>query len=207
MVADGAAIGASGVIRKGNGIQIIYGPQVAVIKSNLEDYIDGIQTENIPPKNPKKDIKSEIIFSPATGKLIPLEEVDDEAFSQGILGQGIAIEPSEGKIYAPCNGKTDTVFETMHAINLVSSSGCEILIHVGIDTVKLGGRFFKAHVSDGQSIKKGDLLISFDIDAIKKAGYKITTPVIICNSDDYAEIEKLQNQQVQIGQTIMKLSK
>jgi len=208
-VNDGALkeSGASGIIRKGNGIQIIYGPQVSVIKSNLEDYIEGSHAVNSTPPEPKQknNVKGEFIFAPVTGRIVPLSEVEDEAFAGEVLGKGIAIEPSEGRIYAPCNGKIDTVFETMHAVNLVSASGCEILIHVGIDTVKLKGKFFRSHVSDGQSVKKGDLLISFEPDNIKKAGYKITTPVIVCNTDDYSVVSASKRESVVSGEKIIEV--
>ena len=97
------------------------------------------------------------------------------------------------------------VFDTKHAVNLVSSTGCEILLHVGIDTVKLDGKFFEAHVSDGDNIKKGDLLISFDIDGIKNAGYKVTTPMIICNTDDYKSIKKTADGSISAGEKIIEI--
>lgn len=197
------ASGASGVIHKGNGVQIIYGPQVSVVKSNLEDFLDTPDAENVdkllgadapaaeaaPAEKAQTAASSDItLYAHLNGEIVPLENVEDEAFSSKVLGDGIAIEPSEGKLYAPCDGKVDMVFDTKHAINLVSADGCEILLHIGIDTVKLGGKFFEAHVSDGQEIHKGDLLISFDLDEIRKAGYKTTTPLIVCNSDDYSSI-------------------
>lgn len=194
--------GASGVIHKGNGVQVVYGPQVSVVKSKLEDFLDTSAAENVDEllgqvtvnedKNEtqaeKTESKNEVLYSHLNGTVIELEKVEDEVFSAKVLGDGIAVEPVEGKLYAPCDGKVDMVFDTKHAVNLVSQSGCEVLLHIGIDTVKLNGEFFEAHVTDGQEIKKGDLLISFDIDGIKNAGYKITTPMIICNTDDYISI-------------------
>lgn len=194
--------GASGVIHKGNGVQVVYGPQVSVVKSKLEDFLDTSAAENVDEllgqvtvnedKNEtqaeKTESKNEVLYSHLNGTVIELEKVEDEVFSAKVLGDGIAVEPVEGKLYAPCDGKVDMVFDTKHAVNLVSHSGCEVLLHIGIDTVKLNGEFFEAHVTDGQEIKKGDLLISFDIDGIKNAGYKITTPMIICNTDDYTSI-------------------
>lgn len=194
--------GASGVIHKGNGVQVVYGPQVSVVKSKLEDFLDTSAAENVDEllgqvtvnedKNEtqaeKTESKNEVLYSHLNGTVIELEKVEDEVFFAKVLGDGIAVEPVEGKLYAPCDGKVDMVFDTKHAVNLVSQSGCEVLLHIGIDTVKLNGEFFEAHVTDGQEIKKGDLLISFDIDGIKNAGYKITTPMIICNTDDYTSI-------------------
>ncbi len=216
--------GASGVIRKGNGIQVIYGPQVSVVKSNLEDFLDSPASSNpdsiigksTPNETPASEsIKSDntvqnkkeiTLYSHLNGTVVPLEKVEDDVFSQKILGDGIAVEPSEGKLYAPCDGEISSVFDTKHAVNLISEDGAEILLHIGIDTVKLNGKHFESHVSDGQKVKKGDLLISFDIDAIKADGYKVTTPLIICNSDDYANISSDASGNVFAGSEILKLS-
>ena len=211
--------GASGVIHKGNGIQVIYGPHVSVVKSNLEDFLDTPfaekvdellgEAEVVEEKEEKTEekgaAKGETLFAHLKGKVVPLEEVEDEAFSTKVLGEGVAIEPEEGKLYAPCDGKVDMVFDTKHAINLVSSSGCEILLHIGIDTVKLDGKFFEARVSDDDEIKKGDLLISFDIEGIKNAGYKTTTPMIVCNTDDYNSVESVASGEVVSGDKIIEI--
>ncbi len=174
--------GASGVIRKGNGVQAVYGPQVSVIKAELSDYLDSLDD--------KADREDDVLVltSHMNGTAVPLDEVEDEAFSQKILGDGAAAEPSEGKLFAPCDGVIGTVFDTKHAVNMVADSGAEILMHIGIDTVKLGGKYFDAHVSDGQQVKRGQLLISFDIEKIRSEGYKLTTPMVICNSSEYSEI-------------------
>lgn len=219
------ASGASGVIHKGNGVQVIYGPKVSVIKSDLEDFIDSpysddpdsiIGTEEASDKTEEKpqtegaentetNGKAITLYSHMNGTAVKLEDVEDEVFSQKILGEGAAVEPSEGKLYAPCDGKIDSVFDTKHAVNMVSSEGVEILLHIGIDTVKLGGQYFEAHVSDGQEVKKGDLLISFDMDKIKAAGYKVTTPLIIGNTDDYASVEPVAQNSVSAGDMILKI--
>lgn len=219
------ASGASGVIHKGNGVQVIYGPKVSVIKSDLEDFIDSpysddpdsiIGTEEASDKTEEKpqtegaentetNGKTITLYSHMNGTAVKLEDVEDEVFSQKILGEGAAVEPSEGKLYAPCDGKIDSVFDTKHAVNMVSSEGVEILLHIGIDTVKLGGQYFEAHVSDGQEVKKGDLLISFDMDKIKAAGYKVTTPLIIGNTDDYASVEPVAQNSVSAGDMILKI--
>ncbi|MDD6762729.1 MAG: glucose PTS transporter subunit IIA [Clostridiales bacterium] len=221
MVSDGLLkqSGASGVIHKGNGVQVIYGPQVAVIKSNLEDFLDTPAADNVdaiadlgaaaaPAKAEEKKPASakEIVLSAhLNGKVVPLEEVEDDVFSGKILGDGVAIEPSEGKLYAPCDCTIEGLFDTRHAINMTSDDGCEILLHIGIDTVKLGGKFFEAVVKDGQKVKKGDLLITFDIDGIRNAGYKVTTPMIICNSDDYSAIDTTASGNVKQGDNILKI--
>lgn len=219
------ASGASGIIHKGNGIQVIYGPKVSVIKSDLEDFIDSpysddpdsiIGTEEASDKieekpqtegaeNTETNGKTITLYSHMNGTAVKLEDVEDEVFSQKILGEGAAVEPSEGKLYAPCDGKIDSVFDTKHAVNMVSDDGVEILLHIGIDTVKLGGQYFEAHVSDGQEVKKGDLLISFDMDKIKAAGYKVTTPIIIGNTDDYASVEPVAQNSVLAGDMILKI--
>ena len=219
------ASGASGVIHKGNGVQVIYGPKVSVIKSDLEDFIDSpysddpdsiIGTEGASDKTEEKpqtegaentetNGKTITLYSHMNGTAVKLEDVEDEVFSQKILGEGAAVEPSEGKLYAPCDGKIDSVFDTKHAVNMVSSDGVEILLHIGIDTVKLGGQYFEAHVSDGQEVKKGDLLISSDMDKIKAAGYKVTTPIIIGNTDDYASVEPVAQNSVSAGDMILKI--
>ena len=219
------ASGASGVIHKGNGVQVIYGPKVSVIKSDLEDFIDSpysddpdsiIGTEKASDKieekpqtegaeNTETNGKTITLYSHMNGTAVKLEDVEDEVFSQKILGEGAAVEPSEGKLYAPCDGKIDSVFDTKHAVNMVSDDGVEILLHIGIDTVKLGGQYFEAHVSDGQEVKKGDLLISFDMDKIKAAGYKVTTPLIIGNTDDFASVEPVAQNSVSAGDMILKI--
>lgn len=218
--------GASGVIHKGDGVQVVYGPQVAVIKSNLEDFIDSGAADNVneiitektldekenktadeQPKE-KPEEQAEILYSHLNGKVVPLENVEDAVFSAKILGDGIAVEPTaEGKLYAPCDAKVETVFDTKHAVSLVSENGCEIVLHIGIDTVKLNGEFFESHISNGQKVKKGDLLISFDVDGIKKAGYKLTTPMIICNTDNYSLIKAVADGSISVGEKILEIKK
>ena len=145
------------------------------------------------------------MYSHLSGKVIPLENVEDEVFSQKILGEGIAVEPNDGKLYAPCDGVIDNIFDTMHAVNITSEGGAEILLHIGIDTVRLGGKYFISHIEQGQRVKKGDLLISFDMDKIKAEGYKLTTPMIICNSEDYSAFETLRQGEIQRGSEILKI--
>ena len=210
--------GASGVIHKGNGVQIIYGPQVSVVKSHLEDFMDSPESEKLDSffsdsvgeteaneSRSSRRLGSEELFAHLKGNIIPLEKVDDEAFATKALGDGVAIEPSEGKLYAPCDGKISSLFETNHAINLISDRGCEILLHIGIDTVKLGGKFFQVHVKEGQRIRRGELLISFDMAEIRKAGYKLTTPLIICNTEDYGSINVIGSAHIAVGDKLISL--
>lgn len=193
--------GASGVIHRGNGVQIIYGPQVSVIRSDLEEFMDTPESDNIilsadtkpeisEPEKPAQQGGSKPItlYAHMKGTVVPLEQISDEAFSQKVLGEGIAVEPSEGRLYAPCDGKIEMVFDTRHAVSMVSDDGAEILLHIGIDTVKLGGKFFEAHVSDGQSVRRGDLLVTFDIDGIRQAGYSTVTPMIVCSTESHDSV-------------------
>ena len=213
--------GASGVVHKGNGIQVIYGPQVAVIKSNLVDFME-TPAADAPVDLPAAALAPAPAEKPAekpaaparqpqrlgahlAGTVVPMEQVQDEAFASCVLGEGVAIEPTEGKLYAPADALVDNLFDTHHAIGLVTGSGVELLLHIGIDTVKLGGQHFTAHVKTGQKVKKGDLLISFDLEAIKAAGYLCTTPMIVCNTDDYAAVKTLAAGTVVPGQDLLQV--
>ena len=217
--------GASGVVRKGDGIQVIYGPQVSVVKSNLEDFMETDASnnldeifeevttdvteekaeENIDASTEKDNSKAEILCSHLTGEVVPLENVDDAVFSKKVIGDGIAVEPAVGKLYAPCDGKVDTVFDTKHAVSIISEKGCNMILHIGIDTVKLNGQFFESFVKSGQQVKKGDLLITFDIEEIKKAGYKVTTPMVICNTPDYSQFHHLKSGAITAGDEILEI--
>ena len=149
------------------------------------------------------DVK--VIAAPVKGEVKPLSEISDEAFSSGVLGLGCAIEPDEGKVYAPCDGKITTFFPTGHAIGISSDNGAEILIHVGMDTVKLDGKGFKPVKAQGDRVKRGDLLLEFDIELIKKEGYPATTPVIITNTDDYDDIIPAESGKVNPGDELITL--
>ena len=208
--------GASGVIHKGNGVQVIYGPQVSVIKSNLEDFIDSPESDdlsaaddNIPgAASEKSDLKSEssVLCAHMNGTVVPMAEVQDEAFSENILGEGIAIEPSEGRLYSPADGVVENLFDTKHAIGITTADGADILLHIGINTVKLEGKYFETHVEQDQPVKKGDLLISFDMEAIRKEGYLLTTPMIVCNTDDYSAVSPLTNGgQINVGTPLLEV--
>jgi PTS system beta-glucosides-specific IIC component len=149
--------------------------------------------------------KSEALVSPLKGDVIALSEVKDEAFSTGALGQGLAIVPSEGKLYAPCDGEITTFFPTGHAIGITTEKGAEILMHVGMDTVKLDGDGFTPKKQQGDKVKKGELLLEFDIEKIKEAGLETTTPVIITNSDDYSDVAVTEPKTVNPGDEIVNL--
>lgn len=148
-----------------------------------------VQTETTQPKPKKEKLHTRlVVFSPIEGEAIPLKDVNDEAFSQEAMGKGMAIKPSKGEVVAPFDGTVETVFRTKHSIGLKSVEGIEILIHIGIDTVKLKGQHFNVVVQEGDTVKHGQLLIEFDMEAIQKAGYDTTTPVIVTNSGNYLEI-------------------
>ena len=147
------------------------------------------------------------ISSPMMGKLIDLKEVNDATFASGLMGKGVAIVPTVGEAVAPEDGEIVSLFRTKHAIGFQTDSGAEMLIHIGIDTVKLDGQHFEAHVEAGQKVKKGERLVSFDIEAIKHAGFEVTTPIIITNSDDYLDVECIFKQDdVQQGDALLALS-
>ena len=148
-----------------------------------DDYQDDNVTESL----------SEEVNQPIEGKIIPLNQVEDDAFSQEVLGKGIAIIPSEGKVYAPFDGTVITLFPTKHAIGIVSDNGCEVLIHIGMNTVQLNGKYFTSHVQQGDKVKKRQLLVEFDIDHILQEGYNLETPVIITNTKDYSNINTNTN--------------
>lgn len=136
----------------------------------------------------KNLVKQEVISSPIKGDVLPLNQVKDEVFSAGLLGKGVAIEPKEGKVVSPVDGTLTTLFPTHHALGITSDNGAEILIHVGMDTVQLEGKCFTPKAKQGDKIKAGQVLLEFDIDGIKEAGYPVTTPVIVSNSDNYLDI-------------------
>ncbi len=158
---------------------------------------------------PAKKIETEkdTVYSPIKGKVIPLSEVKDETFAGEVLGKGIGIEPAEGKVYAPFDGEITTLFDTKHAVGLSNEDGLEILIHVGINTVELDGKGYTAHVAEGDKVSCGDLLLTVDLDAIRKAGYDTTTPVIVTNSDDYSEVNALKVGDASVSEAVIKVSK
>ncbi|WP_392551542.1 beta-glucoside-specific PTS transporter subunit IIABC [Orbus wheelerorum] len=151
--------------------------------------------------------KTITISSPMTGQCIALSSVNDPTFASELMGKGIAIIPTVGQVVAPEDGEVVSLFRTKHAIGFMTDSNAEILIHVGIDTVKLDGKYFEAHVEMGDRVKKGTLLVSFDIDAIKQSGFEVTTPIIISNSDNYTDVTSITNQtEIKCGESLLVLS-
>ena len=163
-------------------------------------------TDKIEDLNKSKSIVGEItVASPLEGEVIPLSEVNDDVFAQELMGKGAAIIPTEGKVFAPFNCKVESLFKTNHAIGLKDKNGVELLTHIGIDTVKLGGKFFKSHIKQGDEVKAGDLLIEFDKDAIKDAGYDITTSVIVTNTNDYMDVLGTEKTYVKNNDTLIRV--
>ena len=158
-------------------------------------------------KEAGEEVKEETLVSPVKGKVVPLTEVSDETFASEMLGTTVAVEPSEGKITAPCDGQVSNIFETGHAVCLTTKAGGELLIHVGIDTVKLDGKGFTKKVSDGDMVRKGDVLIEADLEVIKAAGYPATTMVILTNPEDFSTVEKAEPGETDGDSPVMKLEK
>lgn len=147
------------------------------------------------------------IGSPCAGKLVALREVKDPTFSAGILGQGVAILPSDGKFYAPADAVVATVFPTGHAAAIRTTDGAEVLLHIGLDTVKLKGKYFTIHAEEGQQVKKGDLLLEADLEAVRAAGYDTVTPIVISNFEVFEKIETSGAKEVSVGDEILRLIK
>ena len=203
------ASGASGVICKGNGVQVVYGPKVAVIKAKLEDYLESTPKNPVVAPSPAAApaAKDTVLSACLNGTVVPLADVKDEAFASGALGDGIAIEPSDGELVAPADGEISSTFETHHAVGMTTADGAELLMHIGIDTVKLGGKHFTYLVNEGDKVKKGQPLIRFELEAIKAEGYPVTTPVIVCNTDDYAAVEAKASGTVKQGDVLLELKR
>lgn len=212
--------GASGVVHKGNGVQIIYGPRVTVVKSNLEDYLETAPDELYQPsegtaqqaaeqngsKTAKKAegklLRSEIISSPVNGVAADLSEAPDEAFAGRMMGDGAIVTPSEAKVVAPEDGEISFVFDTKHAIGFVTSAGTELLLHMGIDTVKLNGKGFEVLVKDGDKVKKGDLLMKLDLAYLKEHAPSLASPVLCTELSDNQKIRLLKSGNIQAGEAL-----
>ena len=202
------ASGASGVICKGNGVQVVYGPKVAVIKAKLEDYLENAPktpAATATPVSAAPAAKDTVLSACLNGTVVPLADVKDEAFASGALGDGIAIEPTDGELVAPADGEISSTFETHHAVGMTTADGAELLMHIGIDTVKLGGKHFTYLVNEGDKVKKGQPLIRFELEAIKAEGYPVTTPLIVCNTDDYAAVAAKASGTVKQGDALLEL--
>ena len=200
---------------------VVFGSLISFAVATLVTYLFGIpkdknqnnenEKQNCDSNSNQTDIGEQVntitIASPLTGQIIDLKEVNDATFASGLMGKGAAIIPTIGEAVAPEDGEVVSLFRTKHAIGFQTESGAEILIHIGIDTVKLDGQHFEAHVESGQKVKKGDRLVSFDIEAIEQAGFEVTTPIIITNSDDYIDVQCIFNQDnIQHGDALLALS-
>ena len=151
--------------------------------------------------------KTDDFYAPMAGKAVPITEVPDPTFAEGMLGNGVAIMPTDGKVYAPCDATVDMMFETGHAVSLVADFGAEILIHVGLETVGLEGKPFTVHVANGDKVQKGQLLIEVDLEAVKAAGLPTITPVLICNTDDYPTFNTFVGKEVTNADVVIALAK
>lgn len=213
------ASGAAGVVRAGNGVQVIYGPRVSVIKSHLEEYMEKAGEEPVEAivekaesakeekveKTPEKVGNDTVIYAALHGEAIPLSEVPDPAFSAEILGKGMAIKPVEGLVKSPIDGTVELMFETGHAVALKTKDGVEVLIHVGMDTVQLKGEGFETLAKAGDSVKVGDELIRFDKKLIEEKGYQTVTPIVITNSDNFGGIEEVAKGTVGFGEELFRI--
>lgn len=192
---------------------VVIGSIASFSLSAIVTYCFGIAKDKVQMISGEKDVSQKsandiTLFSPMTGKLIPLNQVSDQTFASELMGKGAAIIPAIGQAVAPADGEIVSLFRTKHAIGILTDSGVEILIHIGIDTVKLDGQFFEAHVQMGSKVKQGDLLVSFDIDAIEQAGFEITTPVIVTDSDNYQAVQCIFNQDhIKSGDALLALTK
>ena len=147
------------------------------------------------------------IYSPLAGMIVPLSQVNDPVFAEEMMGKGAAIIPSDGRVFAPCDGEVVTIFKTLHAVLMKTDSGAELIIHVGLDTVSLDGKYYVGYVKDGDRVSKGDLLIEFDIEAIRGAGFDVVTPVIVTNSTDYRDVKMVDSGTVAVGDQLLELVK
>lgn len=203
--------GASGVICKGTGVQVVYGPRVSVIKSDLEAFLASPAAGEAAPQaapaaaadGASAQSGAHVIASPLTGNVIPLEQVADGVFSEKMVGDGFAVEPTDEQVYAPADCEVATVFGTKHAIGLTTTDGVELLIHLGIDTVQMNGAPFTILVKEGDKLKKGDKIGSFDAKMITEAGYRTVTPVVVTNSDAYQTFTLTKTGAISAGDDVL----
>ncbi len=210
--------GASGVVHKGNGVQIIYGPHVTVIKSNLEDYLETAPNEEYNGANEAvaeeakaeetaeptgKLVKTVVLGSPLTGTAADLSETPDEVFAQKMMGDGAVITPADGKVYAPADGTVVFVFDTNHAIGFKTDDDVAMLLHFGIDTVKLKGEGFNVLVKAGQQVKKGDVLMEADLDFISKNAPSIATPVLCTELKSNQKLRRIGDGSIKAGEDLL----
>lgn len=203
--------GASGVICKGTGVQVVYGPRVSVIKSDLEAFLASPASNEAATQAASAATADSapaqsgvhVIASPLSGNVIPLEQVADGVFSEKMVGDGFAVEPADNQVYAPADCEVTTVFGTKHAIGLTTMDGVELLIHLGIDTVQMNGAPFTIVVQEGDKLKKGDKIGSFDEKMIVEAGYRTVTPVVVTNSDAYTSFTLQKTGTVSAGDPVL----
>lgn len=226
------ATGAAAVVANGDGVQVVYGPEVTVIHARLQDYIAqiipassstadnsaAVPTTSAEVSNPAvsaeakdsdnlsvADAITDIVYAPCNGTVIPLKEINDGVFSEGYIGEGLAIEPVDGSFYAPFDCSVAMVFDTHHAIALHTANGTELILHVGLDTVKLNGQHLEVFVQEGQKIQKGDLILRADLEGIQSAGCRTVTPVVITGAGGAESVELLKTGPVHIGDAVLKV--
>ena len=201
--------GAAGVVKSGKAVQVVYGPQVSVIKSKIADFMENpVEVKKVVIEETVEEVlevqagKNEVIYAPITGEMKDMSETPDATFAQKMMGDGVVIFPSEGSVFAPFDGEVTFVFGTKHAIGLISDLGTEMLVHVGIDTVQLDGKGFEVFVNDGDKIKKGDILIKFDIDYLIENAPSLATPIVFTNLVD-STLNGIQFGKVVAGEEIL----
>ena len=226
------ATGAAAVVANGDGVQVVYGPEVTVIHARLQDYIAqiipasssttdnsaAVPTTSAEVSNPAvsaeakdsdnlsvADAITDIVYAPCNGTVIPLKEINDGVFSEGYIGEGLAIEPVDGSFYAPFDCSVAMVFDTHHAIALHTANDTELILHVGLDTVKLNGQHLEVFVQEGQKIQKGDLILRADLEGIQSAGCRTVTPVVITGAGGTESVELLKTGPVHIGDAVLKV--
>ena len=226
------ATGAAAVVANGDGVQVVYGPEVTIIHARLQDYIAqiipassstadnsaAVPTTSAEVSNPAvsaeakdsdtlsvADAITDIVYAPCNGTVIPLKEINDGVFSEGYIGEGLAIEPVDGSFYAPFDCSVAMVFDTHHAIALHTANDTELILHVGLDTVKLNGQHLEVFVQEGQKIQKGDLILRADLEGIQSAGCRTVTPVVITGAGGAESVELLKTGPVHIGDAVLKV--
>ena len=224
--------GAAAVVANGDGVQVVYGPEVTVIHARLQDYIAqiipassstadnsaAVPTTSAKVSNPAvsaeakdsdnlsvADAITDIVYAPCNGTVIPLKEINDGVFSEGYIGEGLAIEPVDGSFYAPFDCSVAMVFDTHHAIALHTANDTELILHVGLDTVKLNGQHLEVFVQEGQKIQKGDLILRADLEGIQSAGCRTVTPVVITGAGGAESVELLKTGPVHIGDDVLEV--
>ena len=214
--------GASGVICSGKGVQVVYGPRVAVIKSDLEAFLSSDASNHVTasaqpaaaapaaqepaaPAQTAEAVSGGIIVSPMVGRVVPVEEVNDGVFSEKMVGDGFAVEPESDEVVAPSDGVVTMVFDTQHAFTMKTPGGIDLLIHMGIDTIRLNGAPFKLSIKEGDTLRAGDPIGTMDRAAIIEAGYRTITPVVVGNMDDFKSIQVLKTGKVKACEPIMEV--